>query len=354
MNRREKLTVAGVCLALALAVLANARVAGPYRGHVLFGATTVTESGSGPVVPHRLDQHNVPTAAVAMNSQKLTGLASGTASGDAVHFGQTASSSTAGLESATDKDRFDRCLSLGPSRCTWEMDDFEFAGENSSGAVTITSTHTFGKLQFRTNVGTNGSVLSVTTAGDQNHKGIIDLRTVTTTSTFSAVLGFPASTPNFFLASGGAGITNRRQWKARWPTLSDGTNTIEVQCGWGDTGNATQANGVFIDLTSASPSSGNFILRTCSASSCTTCPGGSCTGGSTVTASANTWYQLEVTDDGTNACGSVDGTSLGCTTSTRPSAAIGDVCMQLRSAGTAQRDVLLDWVLRDDQYTTPR
>lgn len=70
-----------------IATTAFVKAQGYLTGSHTHPHTDITDFDAG-VQTNRLDQMAAPTAAVAMGSNKITGLASGTVSGDALHFGQ--------------------------------------------------------------------------------------------------------------------------------------------------------------------------------------------------------------------------------------------------------------------------
>jgi hypothetical protein len=73
---------------------------GPVQGQIWYNSTSKTlkfYTGTVTIVLGRLDQLNAPTGSVGLNSQKITGLADGTAATDAATVGQV-TAATAGLD----------------------------------------------------------------------------------------------------------------------------------------------------------------------------------------------------------------------------------------------------------------
>lgn len=290
-------------------------------------AATVVEQGL------RLNQLAPPNAAVAMNSQKLTGLANGTTSGDAVPIGQDATSSLDGLMAAADKLRFDQRNS-GPRFFYEDWDDFECGGADSTGAATLVTAVPFCKLQWRVAVANSGTAKIVTTGQDANHWGVVQLETVTSAASTSAIGRFAPSAPVFIF---GSGQTIYDEWEVQIPTLSDATNTFTVDAGYASgMGSITPSDGVYLEESSATPSSGNWIGRVCVSSVCTnvtTTP---------VAAVAGEWERVSVAYDGTTITFAAKGTTIG-TTTTPPSVALASFAQNVRQAGTVSRTALFDW-----------
>lgn len=282
-------------------------------------------------------------------SKKITGLANGTASGDAVNFGQVVTTSTNGLALATDKKLFDQFFTNGPRSVTSQRSDFRCSGLYTSGSPTISSGTVFCD-GWRAAFTNSGTVKLVTTTQDQNHPGILQLETVTSASSTAGITIEPTGpTPNFVF---GSAVDVTQEYLVYISALSDGTNTFVVDAGMPSTILATVTDGLIIEYSSAAPSSGNWIGRACStAGGCTTAAGGSA-----VTVNAGTWYRLTINWNGATGTASffADGTSIGTTTSTIPTLPVAPGVHMLRSAGTASKTVLVDYYFEVDKWATPR
>lgn len=278
---------------------------------------------------------NVTTVAATPKAHASTHKGGGSDAIDAV------TTSVAGLQAAADKLVFDQWYS-GPAKFTFESDDFLSGGSvlatpTAIGSATIANNTTavFGKLSWRgIGVGTAAIVSYVTTGQTAAHRGILSLDTGSATTGSAGIARNAASTPNVVL---GAGQSFTQRWYVQIPTLSDGTNTFQTFMGW-TSGVAVVTDGCFATYSSASPQSGQIILRTCAASSCTTG-----TGGSAPTVVGGTWYHVTVTWDGTNCAATVDDTNIGSTASTIPTASVTPEVSILKSAGGTARTMLVDY-----------
>lgn len=250
---------------------------------------------------------------------------------------------TDGLAIGADKALFEKLFTTGALMIDW--DDFQAGGVASTGAAQIAtagSTATFGKLNWRAiTTGTASAVTLVTTNQDAAHQGIVELNTGTTTTGYGFFGNFPSGAVSEALA---AGIKDTRIYRFRVPTASNGTDTFTVNAGWMSAmATATPTDGLYFQASSAAPSSGNWICRSCVASSCTLF-----SGGSTVAFAANTWVDLQIDYDGTGtptATCKVDGVSIGTSTAI-PTAGMGDAAGCLKSAGTTARTCLVDKIWR--------
>lgn len=325
MKNVNKLFAAALVCLLALIAYEHSRVSAVQTGGAIGATTTVDDS--------TLKQ--TPKAHAA--SHKGGG-------SDAI---DVATTSVSGLHAAADKTAWDQFFTDGPRSAQVEFDDFIFGGNSADGAPTITTAVPFSKLQWRPSIANSATLKVVTTQQDASHGGILQFETITNTASSVGIGRFPTtSTPSFKIGSGQALYY---ETDFRIEDLSDGTNTYVWEFGWAQAMGVAITDGVFMAYSSASPSSGNFVLRTCASSSCTTG-----TGGSTATAAADTWYRAGLSWDGTTACGYINGTSVGCTTSTIPTAGLTPIIHMNRSAGTASRLIYLDWAFFRDVRATPR
>lgn len=347
-NVNVRFAAALVCL-LALIGIEHVRISSLHSGGRTLLAATNSESGNGPVTAHRLDQHTAPTSAVAFNSQKATGLANGTVSGDAIHFGQDVTTSTKGLQPAARELLAVQFWDNGNRSWFEEREDFMSAHTaGGSGTFATNNTTVFFDKAWRVQVGASGSVGPVTTNADGTHWGIIEINTGANAAGSGSIGRFTAAT-NAWPYTITSSVVYYDEWLVRIPTLSDGTNTYALRLGIQNNGAAAPTDSIHVEYSSGAPSSGNWIGRTCQASSCTTM-----TGGSTVTTAAGAWNRVGISFDGTNACAAIDGTSIGCTSSTIPAVAIAPVASIIKSAGTTPRTALLDYRYFYAKWATPR
>lgn len=225
-NVKQKLTAAAVCLALALSAFAlwrstHVSAPAPHR----LGATVV-EQGL------RLNQLAPPNAAVAMNSQKLTGLANGTTSGDAVQFLQTAQAINA-IDAAYFCDGTDGQLTAASGTTT-------LAKDTCYSGVTLTGTAKIDTAGFRLFVsGTTdltgagaGAIFRSSTAGGAGAAG----GTAGSAGTVADADGLTVTaSPTSGTAGGAGGTTTGAQATA--PTNRTGSSGgASVTSGKGGTG----------------------------------------------------------------------------------------------------------------------
>lgn len=340
-NVTQKLTAAAVCLAIVLSGMAlwkSTHLPAP-QTHRL--GATVVEQGL------RLNQLAPPNAAVAMNSQKITGLANGTASGDAVHFGQSVTDTTNGLMLATDKTFFDQQFNDGFASGFVQVDDFCTGGAYTTGAAAVPTTVGFGSLDWRSNLsGTGAAITFVTTSQDATHHCVLQIDRGTTATGIAQGVRAPASTTG--LRTLGSTQTFTYGIVVRQPTLSDATNTFALRAGLvGSSGSAV--DGIYFEADANADT--HFRCKACSASTCT-----SDSAAASVTIAINTWYHLSYVYDGTGptlTC-KVDGTTIGTITTGFPSVALSEFFEDRGTAGTLARTWLIDWVLVGDRWSTNR
>lgn len=338
-------------------VLANGQIQGMADGSAATHGATVgqtapavhaTQHKSGGTDAIKLNELAVPTAAVVLNSQKITGLASGTTSGDAVHFGQTVTTSVNGLALATDKALHDSIFANMIRSAVLETDDFVCGGDAGTGAAVIPDAHTFGRLQWRAHpTGAAGTAVTiVTTNQDSTHFGVVELNTGTTTAGAAGMGRFATGVLTTTL---GSGQIFTQEWLVRIPTVSDGTNTFTFRCGWKTGIASTPTDGVYFEYSSDAPSSGNWIGRTTASSTSTTA-----SGGSTIALSAGAWTRLTITWDGTTMTFLVGGVSIGTSTTNIPTVALAESIDVIKSAGTLARTALVDYFAQLLQWSPTR
>lgn len=150
---------------------------------------------------------------------------------------------------------------------------------------------------------------------------------------------------NSFVLGGGSITCN---WVINIAALSDGTNTYTLRIGMGDTNNADHVNGVYFEYSSGI-NSGNWVLKTASASTRTTT--------NTATAVTSGWHNLQITVNAgaTSVNYTLDGVSLGDITTNIPSASIAPIWSFVRSAGSiAAGTIVTDLFYLSETLTTPR
>ena len=325
-------------------------------------AVTANGANNHPPQPHaashksagadviKLNELGAPTEAVGMNSQKLTSLADGAATGDSVHFGQLASSSVRGLESSADKQLFDRLFNFSnASTASYEIDDFEAGGVATTGAAAIPTNDTFGKLNWRVSSsgGAASAVTLVTTGQSSQHKGVVQIDVGTGAGALIGILRSATATTQMTF---GSNQIFEWDWLFQLPTLSDGTNTYVFRAGFLQSTGATLTDGVYFEYSSAAPASGNIIGRVMKGSAAV-----SASGGSSVAAVGGQWHHGRVTWDGTTVTFFVDNTNVGtCASTDVPTAAVSEAVGLLRSAGSTARTALVDRFRALYQWTTSR
>jgi hypothetical protein len=109
------------------------------QGAGFIGATTNTENATGST--RRLNEIAAPTGPVAMNSQKLTGLANGTAAGEAVNWTQTGQATSA-IDLMLHGDGSDGALSASSGTTTLTRDTYY-------SSITLTGTARIDTAGFR-------------------------------------------------------------------------------------------------------------------------------------------------------------------------------------------------------------
>lgn len=301
-------------------------------GKILFGATN-TESGNN---THRLDQHNGPTSAVAFNSQKATGLANATTSGDAVPFNQLVTTAANGIALATDRSLMNKFFTEGFPSIAVEYDDFVGGGTIAAGSSTLVTGTVFGQLQWRVTLANSGTLTLVSTAQDSTHRGIVQMRTTASTSSFVSFVRFASGGPlNDTFGSGQAWCGMGR---VRFPALSNGTDRFVFRAPFINSGSAAPSDGLYVEY-SDNITSGNWNCVGMKASS-----GTNATGGSTLAVAANTWYTFYTCEDtaGNGSC-RVNGTNLGSVAAASMATnATSEGASLQRVLGTANADALVD------------
>jgi hypothetical protein len=171
-------------------------------------------------------------------------------------------------------------------------------------------------------------------SGLSNRPGLIVISSGTDTDSKGAIR---TSTAAFQF---GAGVYTF-ETQINIPTLSDGTNTFTVYCGFGDTTNADQVDGVYFKYTDVGGGTPTPNWYKCSSN------GSTRTATSTGVAASTDWVKLKivVNADGTSAEYFIDGVSVGVLTTNLPAsgATCGAITSIVKSAGTSAREVKVDW-----------
>lgn len=233
----------------------------------------------------------------------------------------------------------------GANSAIYEHDDFVSGGENSSGAAAITTAHTFGVLGWRAAFsGANADVTLVTTNQDSTHRGVIQVATGTTNTGNAGICRFAAATPTITLGTGQAFV---QEWLVRIPTLSDGTETYSFRCGWKNSVVAAPTDGAYFEYVSGT--SANWRGVTMASSTPTVASGGTDTA-----VAAGVWIRLRMVWNGATVAFYVNSTLIGTSAANIPTASLAESADIIKSAGTTERLVLLDYFWQMLEWTSPR
>lgn len=193
--------------------------------------------------------------------------------------------------------------------------------------------------------GTTGGTAPASATGDIGRPGLKTL--VTSTSASGASYIWDANSI-MWVFSGGEAVY---ETSVKVVTLSDGTETFTVRCGWNDSQTADGADGVYFRYTH-SENSGRWVLvaRSNSVETATN---------STATVPANSWDRLRIVVNaaGTSAEGFVDGVSIGTVASNIPitqARATGMTTGIVKSAGTTSRNIVVDYIMVKQAFTAAR
>jgi len=227
---------------------------------------------------------------------------------------------------------------VDPSTTLLIYDDFIGMDNTSSAGLA----RAIGKGWYVDNTGTNAAATFNNTNVNNNHPGIIQVNSGTSSSAnihLSMNLGLS-------IKLGGGAIT--LEYLIYLPTLSTATNEYIMRWGLGDTaGLLDEANGVYFEYARAA--TGNFfVIKTASANSRTPIT-------TTQSVAAATWYKLKIV---VNAAASsvayfVNGTSVGSIIVNIPTTTISPHMQALRSAGTGG-SFFIDYFLLTQTFTTSR
>lgn len=192
-----------------------------------------------------------------------------------------------------------------------------------------------GRLGWINTVSGSATTATQITAGqDVNHPGILTIPNGTTAATGrSAISLSPNAAPTIVITSANEVM---HEWLVYITTLSNVTDTFGIAIGFGDTLSAmAQANGVYFSYDQANST---FWRINTAASSVRT------TTDTSVTVTAAQWYHLKAI----KASGSttwtfyIDGVSVGTISTNVPTAAVGPLIVNAKSAGSTSRDVRVD------------
>lgn len=224
-------------------------------------------------------------------------------------------------------------------------------------AYRVATPRTHGWQLFRTNLGFEwgsasagaGAGLSYTN-GDSGHIGTTSIETGTTTTGRFAVANAGGLSTYILSATSGLRVFDT---KFRVPTLSNGTDTVTVRLGFGDSTTGDHVDGVYLEL--ESNANANLQFKTASNSTRTTSDSG-------IAIVANTWYRSRieiVNNTAANLYIAQEGTDLPSTptvtiTTNIPSGtsrAFLAILSAIKSAGTTNRRVDLEYALYgSDRY----
>lgn len=268
------------------------------------------------------------TADLPMGTHALTGLRAGAASGESVRYEQTLDAMNYLLQ---DPGSF-------PDVC---VEDFDTGGSAATGAVIIVNGSSFGRAGFR--AGSSAALVSlVSTAQDNKHIGVVQLDRGTTAGNVSSIAIQAAGTLNPLQL--GANQNWTQDWIIQIPTLSDGTNTYALRFGYTDTSGALPVNGAYIEANVPATTTWKVVGMAATVPTLGT-------GGTPTTVVAGAWIHLRNIWDGTTFSCSVDGVSIGSTTTVPTGVNLCEFAHILGSAGTTSRTVLIDRFSRIRKFT---
>lgn len=175
-----------------------------------------------------------------------------------------------------------------------------------------------------------------------NRVGILSLETGTTTTGRAAILAPLA----LFFGGGEAEF----QATVQIPDLSDGTETYSFRIGFIDSATADATDGVYFEYDTGQSANWRICAANNGSRSKTT---------TSVAVAADAWINLRIVVNaaGTSAEFFVNGVSVGTISAQIPATAgrlTGPGAMILKSAGSTNRAVWIDWVWSRILFTTPR
>jgi hypothetical protein len=300
-------------------------------GTAAAGATgKVMDAGSRLQMP-RLDQVLAPTAAVAMNSQKTTGQANGTAANEGATFDQIPVPASAlpssaiypANKGASAKYALEdhQHLPADPNRAVNIYEDFERNG------VPVTNTSLPGSGVFVTT-----DTAAVQQASSATEIGVLRMNTAAGTTTKFGATGAGGQDP-YTLTS-----TNPTYYSAKIAvvTLQDGTRTFKYSAGLlSAILTQTSTDGVWFKYDATTDT--HWICECRAASTSTTVV-------STVTVNAGQFYHLEIFIFGGHAFFYIDGVAIADISTNIPTARLEHASGANKSAGAGIVSGDFDWV----------
>jgi hypothetical protein len=215
-----------------------------------------------------------------------------------------------------------------------EFDDF--LGSNSTSPSQS-------KLSWQCN---NQSTLL--TNGTSNHPGIYISSTSGTQNGIYLGVTFNGTTPSPIVLGGG---TTTISWVIDLPTLSNGTNSYDFYCGYGDaltlgTTSESFVSGLYFKYNHAL-NGGSWTINATSASTTTTV--------NTASVVTTAWTTLTIVSNANNSSASffVNNVNVGTITTNLPTVAISPMCVNFKEAGTPPT-FLIDLFYINIVLTNPR
>lgn len=192
---------------------------------------------------------------------------------------------------------------------------------------------TIGNIGWNTSNTGTGSALTGLAATDAIHHGILILNTGTTTTGRGSVFLSNAVGTGTMRVTGG---TIHMEWDVQVPTLSTSTDRFQFRCGFGDSITTDFSNGVYFEYDDSL--SANWRIKTANAATRTTTDSG-------VVVAAGSWYKLafDISVSGTSALFSINGTSVGTIATNLPTLDVTPTAFLLKSVGTTNRSVYIDY-----------
>lgn len=315
------------CAALASALAVNSqKITG-----LANGSASSDAAAFGQIAATALSAFAVPTGDVSLNSHKITSLAAGTAAGNSVRWEQAKLNDNSNLTSWAGP-------RIAPPE---EFDDFQFGGLATTGSATIAGAAATSvlnsNLSWRVNtVGTGSSITTTTTGLSATSFGLMLLDPGTTTTGAAGMGRNATAVPNMVL---GSGQVFAQEWKINWAADSTGTDTFTIFAGWMNSFNVAPSDGVYFSINKNSDANIRAKATKTGAGTSTDSAAAS------VAATAATDTRLRLQWDGTTVTAIVNGTTIGTITGANiPTANLVPAIFILKTAGTASgKTVTVDY-----------